>query len=162
VKRNRLGQKSIGFDLTPSDIQTLKLGITRLVELMFAAGAREVLPGVHGLPERITSPDAIATISDLPDDPRLFHCIAAHLFGTAVMGRTAEASVVRPDLRLHDVDGLYVTDSSVFPTNLGVNPQHSICAVSWLAAENIAEVAHKRRRAQGGARSGTIDEERTA
>jgi choline dehydrogenase-like flavoprotein len=45
----------------------------------------------------------------------------------------------------HDLPGLYVTDSSVFPTNLGVNPQHSICAVSWLAAERIAERYGSRR-----------------
>ena len=62
------------------------------------------------------------------------------------MGRSPQHSVVRPDGRLHDLDGLYVTDSSVFPTNLGVNPQHTICAVSWLCAENIAELAHKRRK----------------
>jgi len=29
----------------------------------------------------------------------------------------------------------------VFPTNLGVNPQHAICGVSWLLAERLAERA---------------------
>ena len=38
-------------------------------------------------------------------------------------------------------DGLYVMDASVFPTNLGVNPQHSIMAVVWQAAEQLAERA---------------------
>ena len=37
----------------------------------------------------------------------------------------------------HEVAGLYVVDSSVFPTNLGVNPQHSIMAMSRLAATRI-------------------------
>jgi choline dehydrogenase-like flavoprotein len=45
---------------------------------------------------------------------------------------------VRPDLRVHDVEGLYVMDASVFPTNLGVNPQHSIMALAWRAAERLA------------------------
>lgn len=145
VRSSRLRGKTIRFDLTPEDVRTLKLGVKRLVDLMFAAGAREVLPGVHGLPERIHSPDDMAAIDALPDDPRLFHCIAAHLFGTAVMGRSPHHSVVRPDGRLHDLPGLYVIDSSVFPTNLGVNPQHSICAVAWLAAENVAERALRRK-----------------
>jgi choline dehydrogenase-like flavoprotein len=145
VKRTALGKKTIAFDLTDEDVQTLKLGIKRLVQLMFAAGAREVLPGVHGLPERIASADGIAGIDALPDDPRFFHCIAAHLFGTAVMGRDEQGSVVSPDFRVRGIDGLYLTDSSVFPTNLGVNPQHSICALSWLASENIAELARARR-----------------
>lgn len=38
-------------------------------------------------------------------------------------------------------------DSSVFPTNLGVNPQHSIMAMSHLAAERIAERSVGRRAA---------------
>ena len=154
VRRTLRGHKSIAFDLTAEDVRALKLGVHRLCELMLAAGAREVLPGVHGLPERITSIEQVGKVHDLPDDPRLFHCIASHLFGTAVMGRTARDSVVGPDCGLHGLPGLYVTDSSVFPTNLGVNPQHSICAVSWLAAERIAELAlHEKSRAGSAARA---------
>ena len=33
--------------------------------------------------------------------------------------------------------GLYVVDSSVFPTNLGVNPQHTIMALATLLAERL-------------------------
>ena len=106
---------------------------------------------MHGLPERISSPDGLGDIDGLPDDPRLFHCIAAHLFGTTVMGRDPRNSVVRPDGALHGLEGLYVTDSGVFPTNLGVNPQHSICAVSWLIAEHVAEQALRRKRTTGRA-----------
>lgn len=139
VRQGLLGPKVIQYDLGEADVQDLKLGVKRLVEMMFAAGAREVLPGVHGIPERIRSVDEVLPIFDMPDDPRRFHCIAAHLFGTAVMGKKPESSVVGPDCQVHDVPGLYITDSSVFPTNMGVNPQHSICAVSWLAAERIAD-----------------------
>jgi choline dehydrogenase-like flavoprotein len=139
VQTGPLGGVAIKYDMTNEDVRTLKLGVRRLVELMFAAGAREVMPGVHGLPDRIQNPDAMAGLEALPDDPRLFHCIAAHLFGTAVMGKSSFSSVVGPDLQAHDVPGLYVTDSSVFPTNLGVNPQLAICAVSWVACERIAE-----------------------
>ena len=62
----------------------------------------------------------------------------AHLFGTAKMGPTARTGVVGPMLEAHELPGLYVVDSSVFPTNMGVNPQHTICAFSWLASERIA------------------------
>lgn len=140
VRKGLLSSKVIEYGLTEADIRDLKIGVKRLIEMMFAAGAREVLPGVHGLPERIHSVDEAKPLFDLPDDPRLFHCIAAHLFGTAVMGTKAESSVVGPDFQSHEVPGLYVLDSSVFPTNMGVNPQHSICAMSWLAAERIANL----------------------
>jgi choline dehydrogenase-like flavoprotein len=141
VRRGLVASKVIEFDLLDEDVRNLKLGVKRLIEMMFAAGAREVLPGVHGLPESIRSMDEVAKLVDLPDDPRRFHCIAAHLFGTAVLGRDAATSVVGADCQAHDLPGLYITDSSVFPTNMGVNPQHSISAVSWLVAERIAEQA---------------------
>ncbi len=137
VSRGLFGGTRIDYDMTNEDIRVLKLGVRRLSELMFAAGAREVLPGVHGLPDRVTSLDALAPLESLPDDPRLFHTIVAHLFGTAVMGHTGMTSVVDPTFEAHDLERLYVIDSSVFPTNLGVNPQHSISALAWAAAERI-------------------------
>lgn len=141
VRRGVFAPKVIEFDLTDADVRDLKLGVRRLVEMMFAAGAREVLPGVYGVSERIRSVDELAPLADVPDDPRHFHCIAAHLFGTAVLGKSASDSVVAPDGQAHDVPGLYVADSSIFPTNMGVNPQHSISAVAWLIAEGIADRA---------------------
>jgi choline dehydrogenase-like flavoprotein len=43
----------------------------------------------------------------------------------------------------HEAEALYVVDSSVFPTNLGVNPQHTIMAMSRLAATRIADRARR-------------------
>jgi long-chain-alcohol oxidase len=54
------------------------------------------------------------------------------------MGSRPEASVVRPDFRHHTTEGLYVADSSVFPSNLGVNPQIPIMALASLCAEHVA------------------------
>jgi choline dehydrogenase-like flavoprotein len=138
VRRGLFGGAAITYDLTDQDVRILKLAIKRLTQMMFAAGAREVLPGVHGLPDRIGSVDQIEAIFALPDDPRLFHFIAAHLFGTAPMGPDPRSSVVGPNLEAHDLPGLHVFDSSVFPSNIGVNPQHTISAISWLAAERLA------------------------
>ncbi len=135
------GGAAVAYDLTDEDARTLKRGVTILAEMLFAAGAREVLPGVFGLPERVRSMDGVRRIDALPDDPRLFHCIATHLFGTAVMGPDPATSVVATDGQSHELPGLYVADSSIFPTNLGVNPQHTIAAVAWLIAERIAQSA---------------------
>jgi choline dehydrogenase-like flavoprotein len=138
VRPGPFGRASITYSITDEDTRVLKLGVKRLVHMMFAAGAREIFPGVHGLPDRITSAEQIEPILDLPDDPQHFHCIMAHLFGTAKMGPTARTGVVGPTLESYEMPGLYVLDSSVFPTNIGVNPQHTICAFSWLASERIA------------------------
>jgi choline dehydrogenase-like flavoprotein len=55
--------------------------------------------------------------------------------------------VVDESLEAHGARGLHVMDASVFPTNLGVNPQHSIMAVVWTAARRLAERAADRRAA---------------
>lgn len=138
VRAGLFGGTHIEYDMTDADIRVLKLGVRRLTEMMFAAGARAVLPGVHGLPASIASVDELQPMFDAADDPRPFHTIAAHLFGTALMGGSAFNSVVKPSFETHDLPGLYVIDSSVFPTNMGVNPQHTISALAWLAAERLA------------------------
>lgn len=139
IQSNLFETPSIFYDLCDEDVQCFKIGIQRLVGMMFAAGARYVLPGFHGLPERLHSAREADAIHNLPNDPRALHCIAAHLFGTAIMGPDPRSSVVDLHRQAHDLPGLYIADSSVFPTNIGVNPQHSIAAIAWLTAEHIAE-----------------------
>ena len=63
-----------------------------------------------------------------------------NLSAVVLMGSDPETSVVRPDFRHHDVKGLYVADSSVFPTNLGVNPQIVIMAMAARCADGVARV----------------------
>jgi choline dehydrogenase-like flavoprotein len=129
------------------DVERARKGVALLARMMFEAGAREVWHGLHGLPSVMTSIDQVRLIERMPADPRLFGFISTHLFGAARMGREPRSSVVGPDFQAHEAAGLYVVDSSVFPTNLGVNPQHSIMAMSRLAATRIAEAG-----AQGGSR----------
>jgi choline dehydrogenase-like flavoprotein len=132
------GGAAIRWDMTPADVARLKIGVRRLVEMAFAAGAKRVLLGVAGLPEIIEEPRQLDPLFDLPDDPRLFHYICAHLFGTAKIGADPRSGVVRETGETWDLPGLYAVDASVFPTNLGVNPQHTISAIAWLMAERIA------------------------
>ena len=106
---------------------------------MFAAGAREVYPGVHGMPSVLKSADDLKAYDSGSDDARAYNMIASHMFGAARMGPDPRTSVVGTDFQTHEVQGLYVVDSSVFPTNLGVNPQHTIMAMARLASTRVAE-----------------------
>ncbi len=135
------GMPSIRYDLTREDLQTFGEAMKVVAEMFFAAGAREVWPGVHGLPERLTSPDELHLLTDGELDPRKVHFIATHLFGSCRMGADPAASVVGPDFAVHGAERCWVVDSSVFPTNLGVNPQHTILAVARLAGQRIAAAA---------------------
>jgi choline dehydrogenase-like flavoprotein len=126
--------RSISFKLDPRDLPNLRRGLRRAAELMFMAGAREVVCPVHGLPHRLR-PGQEDLIEAAADDASAYPLAMSHLFGTARMNASADLGVVGPDFRVHGTDNLYVVDSSVFPTNLGVNPQLTIMALARLAVE---------------------------
>ena len=128
----------ITYDFTEADMRDLRVGVRFTAELMFAAGAREILLGIHGLPERLTSPDQLSLLDAAPLDPSCYQFIMSHLFGTARMSLSPSDGVVGPDFNVHGTRNLWVLDSSIFPTNLGVNPQHSIMAVSMMGARRLA------------------------
>ncbi|MEJ2744019.1 MAG: GMC family oxidoreductase, partial [Gammaproteobacteria bacterium] len=62
-----------------------------------------------------------------------------HVMGTARMGRDPQNSVVNEFGKAHDVDGLYVADSSCFVTSSCVNPANTIQAVALYIADKIHE-----------------------
>ncbi len=128
----------VRYSLTPEDVVLARRGARVLADTFFAAGAREVYPGIAGFAPVLRDPrDAARIESEGPLDVRAYAMSMTHLFGTARMGSDPATSVVRPDFRHHAVDGLYVVDSSVFPGNLGVNPQIPIMALARLAADRI-------------------------
>jgi choline dehydrogenase-like flavoprotein len=49
--------------------------------------------------------------------------------------------VVNSRGRHHELDNLWITDGSIFPTSLGVNPQLSIYAHARLFATEIAKTS---------------------
>jgi choline dehydrogenase-like flavoprotein len=133
------GRDKVKLSLTRVDVERARKGLALLARMMFDAGAREVWPGLFGVPSVLKVVDDVRLIEGSPADSRAYGFITTHLFGAARMGLDPRSSVVGPDFQAHQVAGLYVVDSSVFPTNLGVNPQHSIMAMSRLAATRMAE-----------------------
>ena len=145
VKPGWGGGDVVRMTLTENDLRTTRKACALLGRMLFESGAREVWPGIFGVPYVLRSIDEVKLIDDAPLDPRAYSFIATHLFGAARMGPDPRTSVVGTDFACHEAEGLYVVDSSIFPTNLGVNPQHSIMALSRLAATRVA--AHATRAA---------------
>ncbi len=138
VRRGWFGRPVVRYTMTPEDLVDLARGIAVAGRMMFAAGAVEVLPGVHGFDVAVTDPARLDALERHPPaDPRAYSVVMTHLFGTARMASSPLHGVVRPDLRHHRIRGLYVMDSSVFPSNTGVNPQTSILTLSDLAARRM-------------------------
>ena len=136
----RGGRPQVRFSLLEPDLAAVRRGVRVLGDLFFAAGAVAVEPGVHGMPGEVTDPRQMARFEEAgPRSPKAYSMAVTHLFGTCRMGDDPASCVVRPDFRHHQIDGLYVADSSVFPTNTGVNPQTSILALATLCGRNVVQ-----------------------
>jgi choline dehydrogenase-like flavoprotein len=60
-----------------------------------------------------------------------------HQAGTCRMGNDPHSSVVSRNCQLHDVDNVFVIDSSVHVTNGGFNPVLTIMAIAYFASEGL-------------------------
>jgi choline dehydrogenase-like flavoprotein len=63
----------------------------------------------------------------------------AHQAGTCRMGADADASVVNRDCRAHELDNLYIVDTSVFPSIGAVNPALTAMANSIRVGDHLLE-----------------------
>jgi choline dehydrogenase-like flavoprotein len=63
----------------------------------------------------------------------------AHQAGTARMGADSETSVVDVDCKAHELDNLYVVDTSVFPSIGAVNPALTAMANSLRVGDHLLE-----------------------
>lgn len=136
------GRPAVFFHPTRADVALYRRGLRVMGEMMLAAGAEFVAPGVRGFAERVTDRATLARLeADGPTRAGAFTSVITHMFGTCRMGSDPATAVVRPDFRHHAVDRLYVADSSVFPTNLGVNPQSSIWTLATLCGRRAIGAA---------------------
>jgi choline dehydrogenase-like flavoprotein len=138
VSVTRSGRLRIGYKLTACDAAALRFGIARAADVHFAAGAREVYPQVGRV--AVLRPGEQTPLIELarfhPGELRLE---AFHPMGTTRMGRDPRGSVVGPSGESHDVPGLYIADSGLFPTSLRVNPMITIMAVARRIAAGIPD-----------------------
>lgn len=133
--RSVLGKTVVTYSVTPHDVRRFRRGLRVLGEMMLAAGAEVVRPSVRGFAPQVNNVADLERLErDGPAHASAFTGAVTHMFGTCRMGSNPATSVVRPDFRHHTTEALYVADSSVFPSNLGVNPQVPIMAVAALCA----------------------------
>ena len=132
--RRVLGRTVVQLAPTASDIEGFRRGLGVLSQLLVAAGARGLAPGLKGVGVLGSAAEVEAAA---PRRASAYLAAITHMFGTCRMGSDPATSVVRPDFRHHRVEGLYVADSSVFPTNTGVNPQVAIMAMATLCAQEL-------------------------
>ncbi len=137
VGRSLFGSRPVvRYELDGADMLRFRRGMHLLAQQHVAAGAKSVIPGIAGMPFELDKDD-IDKLAGAPLDPRAYIAILSHLFGGCVMGRDEKTSVVDARGRVHGMQNLVIADASVIPTNLGVNPQHTIMGLATVFAQNL-------------------------
>ncbi|MBV9020276.1 MAG: hypothetical protein JOZ71_06130, partial [Ktedonobacteraceae bacterium] len=99
----------VTFRLHDNDKKIAKFGVAKTTEIMYAAGAQEVI-----------------------EEARY-----AHLVGGARMGKDARSSVTDSFGRTHDIPNLFVCDGSLLPTQGSANPGLTIQALAARTADYL-------------------------
>jgi len=131
------GRIKLSYPLGAAHREAAVDAIANMARLQLAAGASSVMT-LHDPPIVIRSEGEIARIADAPFGANQHTVFSAHQMGGCAMGGDPRTSVVNGRGRHHEIDNLWITDGSIFPTGLGVNPQLSIYAHARLFATEIA------------------------
>ncbi|HVM00151.1 MAG TPA: GMC family oxidoreductase [Egibacteraceae bacterium] len=72
----------------------------------------------------------VARVRSIPSEGGRRTMFSAHQMGTARMGTDPAASVADPEGQLHDTPGVWIGDTSAFPTASGANPMLTCMALA--------------------------------
>jgi choline dehydrogenase len=115
----------------PSDLEVLVDGVERMRSLAARPALAEVISAELRPGPEAKSRDGIAAYI------RRFASNHSHVAGTCRIGRSAEDSVVDPQLRVHGVMGLRVADASVMPRLVNGNTNAPVMMIAERAAAMI-------------------------
>ncbi|QCD81828.1 choline dehydrogenase [Vigna unguiculata] len=144
---------SINYELKDVDKENLAKGIEKVLRILAAAGAEEI--GTHNNKgrsinvkevsyhefEKFVKEESSVSLADLTTP-----LCSAHQMGSCKMGSNPSDSVVNQMGETWEVEGLYLADSSVFPTALGVNPMVTVQAIAYCTAQAVVEVLRRKRK----------------
>ncbi|CAN8231359.1 unnamed protein product [Cochlearia groenlandica] len=141
----------IDYNLTDEDEESLKKGLESVLKILIAAGAEEI--GTHNIEgkslkvrtasavdiERFVREESSKRLKDLSGQ-----ICSAHQMGSCRMGTTPKNSAVKPTRETWEVEGLFVADTSVFPTALGINPMVTVQSIAYCIGLHINDVLKKK------------------
>ncbi len=155
VSLTRAGRVRVDYRLDKIGVATLRHAAVRMARMARAAGAGEIVvagtPGIRFMPVR-SSPesdaaaygrfeDGVARMDYAPNRGSVF---SAHQMGTVRMGATPRDHPCDPNGRVRArgrqdrlIAGLYVSDASLFPTAIGVNPMLTVMALARRVARTV-------------------------
>jgi hypothetical protein len=111
-----------------ADHRSLADGLRKLAELLFAAGARQIFLPMPGCPPVSNLTDIDTSLGKMSTHKPEISAI--HMFGACPLGNDAARYPLDPYGKVAHTANLFVNDTSMLPTTIGVNPQATIMAIA--------------------------------
>ncbi len=142
VKARRDGSAKMSLWIPKSEAQTVLRGCKLFADGLLETGARYVFAGViPGVPEEMRTAADTETLLSTKLNARHLAMTANHVFTSCRMTADEKAGPVAPDGSLRGVEGVFVTDASIFPSPSAVNPQATVMALSDMISRRLGEMA---------------------
>ena len=141
VTLDEAGEAVHSYALTDErDVAAYRKGVRVMAKLHEAAGAEELWCGTATrVWQRGDDLDAwVDELDQIPIGAGGLLMGSAHQMGSARMGTDPATSVASPTGELHDVPGVWIGDTSAFPTPSGANPMLTCMALAHRTAEQIS------------------------
>ncbi len=129
----------VTYHLQRADLDLLRSGLARLLHLMLAAGAREVVPSYADAPVVTDAAGVAGAVAGLTRGSASL--MTVHLCGTVPMGEDPSVCAVDSFGRVPGVANLRVNDASLLPSAPGINPQGTLMAVAHRNVDALLEVS---------------------
>ncbi len=147
VTADRAGEPLVNYAVSAYDRKHILHGLRQGTRIHLAAGAERVISLQNKPTDLRRSAHEAISQQRLREFDRLIArrglrsnrviMFSAHQMGTCRMGADPKTSVTDEHQQVHGMKGLFVCDSSVFPTACGVNPMLSIMALAHKASQYI-------------------------
>jgi len=146
IRPGPMGSTLMTYQIDPVGFERVLRGIALVSEMLFASGAKRVYLPIHGL-THFDSPDEIHKIYRLGVKPTDVELLTVHAMSSCRMSADPRWGVVNPWGETFDVKNLFITDGSIVPTPIGLNPQETIMMLASRGADYIANEWGRLRRA---------------
>ena len=133
---------TVRYQLSEADRRNLNIGLARLGEALFAAGARAVYPALTGQPF-LRSVAQCRGLLEAPIPAAAMNLSVVHALGSCPMGENPDLCATDSFGRVHGFQNLHVHDASLFPDSPGVNPQGPTMALALRNTERLVERRHQ-------------------
>jgi choline dehydrogenase-like flavoprotein len=139
VRSGPAGGPSIKLKIPAADVHVVMRSLYEGTISFLEQGAEFVFSGVHGVPDQIRTPEQAQALLSKKINARSYSMTLNHIFASCRMSAHEKAGTVDLTGKVHGVDGLYLSDASIFPGPSAVNPQATIMALADLISRRLGE-----------------------